>query len=775
MAQKDLTIAVRARDESSSALNGLKDNLRQVKDSASGVNGSIGSMAGAMAIGTTVAGLASSAFGFVKSALTECVAAAQEAELGQAQLASVLASTGGVAGVTAAQANELAASLSNLTTYSDDEVLSAENLTLTFTNVSSSVFPKATQAILDMSTAMGQDLKSSAIQLGKALNDPAQGASALTKVGVSLTEQQIEQVKAFQDSGDVMSAQNIILKELSNEFGGAAEAAANTYTGRMKQLSNSIGEVQENIGKAMLPALGFLASSLKEATDGAQTATSANDNLSRTMYSIAAASKGVVLYIISIVKTIALFAKTLGYGASVAYSFGSDVVSAFKNVAEIGQQVFSAITKAIQGDFSGALDTFRNAFKFDFSATKASMQAAKDLTLEGVEDITSTWSQGSAAFAEAFTQGGFKPVSEATDALTRRVAGAMGSGGPVSKAAQQAAEEFAKAAQKVKDLGQSVSDKLADILKDYADKSEGILEQHNKTVEGINQAFVDENTSFSNDMADRQKAYYNDVLNSYIQHTAELDRIDKQRKEASEKLSKEADPTKINAIQEEIAGISAEYDKQKAIVAQYQKEFGNIEAEAAVERAKTDLDRLTEKYNQERTAAEQEHAQKIIEIQQRQAEELAQYQKAKEELVADTIDKYAKISEETNRGWQKIIDDTKVKVSEMKTLEQQVQAIKASIESARASVSAAKGGAVATPQVKLAAGGIVTSPTVALIGEAGPEAVIPLSKMQTSGTGGGTSITLNIGTVLGGSSMADTAREIGDLIVKQLQLNARIG
>jgi len=30
-----------------------------------------------------------------------------------------------------------------------------------------------------MSTAMGQDLKSSAIQLGKALNDPIQGVAAL--------------------------------------------------------------------------------------------------------------------------------------------------------------------------------------------------------------------------------------------------------------------------------------------------------------------------------------------------------------------------------------------------------------------------------------------------------------------------------------------------------------------------------------------------------------------------------------------------------------------
>lgn len=43
----------------------------------------------------------------------------------------------------------------------------------------------------------------------------------------------------------------------------------------------------------------------------------------------------------------------------------------------------------------------------------------------------------------------------------------------------------------------------------------------------------------------------------------------------------------------------------------------------------------------------------------------------------------------------------------------------------------------------MATGGIVTSPTMALIGEAGPEAVIPLDKM--SSMGGGVTINVNGG------------------------------
>lgn len=71
----------------------------------------------------------------------------------------------------------------------------------------------------------------------------------------------------------------------------------------------------------------------------------------------------------------------------------------------------------------------------------------------------------------------------------------------------------------------------------------------------------------------------------------------------------------------------------------------------------------------------------------------------------------------------------------------------------------------------MAAGGIVTSPTLAMIGEAGPEAVIPLSR---AGAGvGGTSVNISIGNFWGGNpEMA--AREIGDLIIRRLQANARI-
>lgn len=74
-----------------------------------------------------------------------------------------------------------------------------------------------------------------------------------------------------------------------------------------------------------------------------------------------------------------------------------------------------------------------------------------------------------------------------------------------------------------------------------------------------------------------------------------------------------------------------------------------------------------------------------------------------------------------------------------------------------------------------ASGGIVTKPTMALIGEAGPEAVVPLKTQNAGGFAGlsGTTVNVSIGNFYGGNG-DQAARELGDLIIKRLQLNARI-
>ena len=65
--------------------------------------------------------------------------------------------------------------------------------------------------------------------------------------------------------------------------------------------------------------------------------------------------------------------------------------------------------------------------------------------------------------------------------------------------------------------------------------------------------------------------------------------------------------------------------------------------------------------------------------------------------------------------------------------------------------------------IRMAKGGIVTGPTNALIGEAGPEAVIPLSGKNAGGMGSTFNITVNAGV---GTDGAVVGRQIIDAIRK---------
>lgn len=175
-----------------------------------------------------------------------------------AQLDSVLESTGGAAGVTRDQALSLADALEKTTKFSAESTLEAENLLLTFTNIGTTVFPLATQTMLDMATAMGTDASGGAIQLGKALNDPTAGISALSRVGVTFTEKQKNLIKSLQDTGDMAGAQKVILAELTKEFGGSAEAAGKTFGGQLEIAKNAVGNITESLAVSLMPTLQSL-------------------------------------------------------------------------------------------------------------------------------------------------------------------------------------------------------------------------------------------------------------------------------------------------------------------------------------------------------------------------------------------------------------------------------------------------------------------------------------------------------------------------------------
>lgn len=240
----NLDIEIRAKDETGAAF----DSAKQKTEGFGASMKRVGEIAG----GFFAANVADKALGAVVDFAGGAIDAAKESAAVNAQLEAVLKSTGQAAGVTADMARDLAGALEKTSLFEDEAVLAGENLLLTFTNIGKDVFPTATQAIVDMSQSLGQDMKSSAIQVGKALNDPIAGITALTRVGVSFTEEQKEQIKAMVEAGDVAGAQKLILAELNKEFGGSAKAASDA-AGASERLKDRQNELSEQIGAKLLP------------------------------------------------------------------------------------------------------------------------------------------------------------------------------------------------------------------------------------------------------------------------------------------------------------------------------------------------------------------------------------------------------------------------------------------------------------------------------------------------------------------------------------------
>lgn len=228
------------------------------KDNTGGMFSSIGG--GLSNLGNIVTGvkagfdLLAGAFEGIVSFGSQFVTSAVESENAVAKLESVLKATGGAAGLTSQELQNMANELQKTTTFSDEAILSAESMLLTFRNIGEDTFPRATQAMLDMSQMFG-GLESSSVQLGKALNDPVAGISALQRVGITFSDTQKDMIKNFVEMGDIGSAQAIILKEIEQQVGGLSQAMGQTFAGQVEILKNKFDTLKEGIGGLIIQGL----------------------------------------------------------------------------------------------------------------------------------------------------------------------------------------------------------------------------------------------------------------------------------------------------------------------------------------------------------------------------------------------------------------------------------------------------------------------------------------------------------------------------------------
>jgi hypothetical protein len=237
--------------------------VKQATGALGGLGKGIGKAFAVVGTAVAAAGAATLAFGVAAAK------GAEEAAIAQRRLDNIAESMGlfgAEAGKVSERLGKFAEAQELIVGVDADIIKNTQSKLLTFKELAATAdtvggaMDRATMAALDLAGAGFGTAETNAIQLGKALNDPIKGITALGRAGVTFTEQEKEKIKTLVESGKMMEAQNVILKAIETQVGGTAEATVSGFA-RMQLATN---QVKDEIGMALLPAMESLFGSIAE-------------------------------------------------------------------------------------------------------------------------------------------------------------------------------------------------------------------------------------------------------------------------------------------------------------------------------------------------------------------------------------------------------------------------------------------------------------------------------------------------------------------------------
>ena len=167
----------------------------------------------------------------------------------QQLLTQGLSNISGVADGASERLQALASSLQKVTTFGDESIIMAQAQLATF-QLSEETIAALSERMLDLAVGSQTDLISTAKMLGKAFTGQA---TALSRAGVLIDRVGLAQARA---NGPVSEA-NFLISELDKNYAGLARSLAETELGQFDQLENEIGDLNEEIGRLMIPLNKF--------------------------------------------------------------------------------------------------------------------------------------------------------------------------------------------------------------------------------------------------------------------------------------------------------------------------------------------------------------------------------------------------------------------------------------------------------------------------------------------------------------------------------------
>lgn len=189
------------------------------------------------------------AIGGIALGFKKAIGEAEKFQRSGFKVQAVLRATGNSAGVTAMQIRELSEEIAASTLASVGGVEAAATKLLTFNAISGKVFTDALRLSQDLAEVGFGSVESASVLLGKALQEPATGISALTRVGVTFTAVQKQQIKLFTETNKLAKAQAIIIETVNKQVGGVGVEAAQGLSGAYDSLGQAVNKLFQNIGE----------------------------------------------------------------------------------------------------------------------------------------------------------------------------------------------------------------------------------------------------------------------------------------------------------------------------------------------------------------------------------------------------------------------------------------------------------------------------------------------------------------------------------------------
>lgn len=252
---KTSNLDINVTAETAQASEALKNISSQI-DKIVGKQNSLTSKAASVSAWGMAFEYAEKYIGAVVKVSRELVSAYAEQEKAETRLQSTLRATGNAIGLSTTELYAMADGLARVTTFQDQTIIGMQQIFVASGRISREALPQVTELALDMAEALGVDAVSAAKDLTRYLSDPIRAMDQLRTKNLHLSESEKQKIIDLQNANQLYEAQQVILDKIESAYGGIAREIAGTDTGKLQQIQNTWTSLKENLGQYIVNGLG---------------------------------------------------------------------------------------------------------------------------------------------------------------------------------------------------------------------------------------------------------------------------------------------------------------------------------------------------------------------------------------------------------------------------------------------------------------------------------------------------------------------------------------